>query len=124
MSYLIGLFGIFALVIGIILLARPTFGKQFFGHWNSPKLDLARLLVTTVLIVSSWQTRPNLIFLVGCVLIVATIFFAIMGRWERGHDFVQAHLVESELGTRIYTLCAIIPMGALLVTGTVLALGG
>lgn len=124
MSYLIGLFGVFALFIGIILLARPTFGKRFFGHWNSPKLDLARLLVTTVLIVSSWRTRPNLIFLVGCVLVVATIFFAIMGRWERGHDFVQSHLVESELGTRVYTLCAIIPMGALLVTGTVFALSG
>ena len=124
MSYLIGLFGIFALFVGIILLARPAFGKRFFGDWAEPKTEVARLVVITITIASSWPTRPNLVFLAGCIVAVATIFFAIMRRWERGHDFVQSHLVESELGTRVYTICAIIPMGALLVAGTVFALGG
>lgn len=120
-SYLVGLFGIVALVIGVFILVRPAFGERFFGDWATLKLDIARLTVTSVLIASSWKTGPNLIFVVGCLLAVATVFFAIMGRWQPGRNFVQAHLVDSKRGARVYALCAIIPMGALLVAGTILS---
>lgn len=120
-SYLIGLFGIVALVIGVVILIRPAFGEQFFGDWATPKLDVVRITVTSVLIASSWKTWPNLIFVAGCLVATATVLFAIMARWQSGRNFVQSHLVDSKRGARVYVLCAIIPMGALLVAGTVLS---
>ena len=120
MSYLIGLFGLFAILIGVVILVRPRFGEQFFGDWATPKLDVARITVTGVVIASSWTTWPNLLFVAGCLLATATIFFGIMARWQPGHTFVQAHLVDSRRGTRMYVLCVIIPMGVLLVAGTIL----
>ncbi|MBV7334107.1 hypothetical protein KFU94_38915 [Chloroflexi bacterium TSY] len=120
-SYLVGLFGLVALVIGVVILVRPVFGEQFFGDWATLKLDVLRITVTSVVIASSWKTGPNLIFVVGCLLAVATVLFAIMARWQPGRHFVQSHLVDSKRGTRVYVLCAIIPMGALLVAGTILS---
>lgn len=124
MLYFVGLFGIFALLIGTIILIRPTFGEQFFGDWNTLKLNIARLAVSSILIGVSWRTRPNLIFVAGCVVTAATIFLALIGRWERGRNFVQYYLVESRRGMRIYVLCAIIPVGALLVAGAIVSLTG
>ncbi|MEM7131627.1 MAG: hypothetical protein AAF702_35265 [Chloroflexota bacterium] len=120
-SYLIGLFGMVALIIGAVILVRPAFGEQFFGDWATLKLDIVRIMVTTVVIASSWQTWPNLIFVAGCLLAIATVFFAIMARWQPGRNFVQSYLVDNKRGARVYVLCAIIPMGALLVAGTILS---
>ncbi len=90
------------------------------GDWGTPKLDIARIIVsTTVLIGGSIEEIPNLIFVAGCIFALATIFFFVMGRWQRGRNFVQAHLVESNTGMRIYVLCVIIPMDALLVAGII-----
>ena len=120
MSYLIGLFGIFAILIGIVILVRPGFGEQFFGDWDTLKLDVARITVTSAVLASSWNTWPNLLFVAGCLLATATIFFGIMARWQPGRTFVQAHLVDSRQGARMYVLCVIIPMGVLLVARTIL----
>ena len=84
-------------------------------------MDIVRLIVATVVLASSWDSKPNALFLVGCVLAAATIFYAIMGRWPPGEKFVQSFLVESSAGMRAYVLCAIIPMGVLLILATGLA---
>ena len=125
MLYLVGLFGIFALLTSIRIFIRPAFGKEFFRDWHDLQHNVARLVVTTVLIASSWATSwPNLIFAAGCFVATATAFFAIAGRSPRGRDFVHSYLVESKWGPRVYTICAVIPMGALLVAGTLIALTG
>ncbi len=118
MSYAIMGFGVIAILVGIRILIWPSFGKRFFGDWATLKLDIIRLTVSIVVLASSWNSRPNLLFIAGCILAAATLFFAVMGRWKTGHKFVQKYLVNSELGARIYVSCVIIPMGILIVIGT------
>ena len=121
MSYLIGAFGIFMLFIGLVILMRPEFGKRFFGDWDALKSDVARITVTTIVIATSWSTRPNPLFWAGCVLIVAMIFFGTMARWKPGQNFVQGFLVDSKIGMRMYVICVFFPMSALLILGTFLS---
>lgn len=118
MAYFIGLLGLIILVVGAYILIRPSFGFRFFGDWDTPKLDGARITVTAfVLFASSFYAWPNLIFYAGCLFAIATIFFGIAARWQKGRKFVRSQLFGTKQGILAYVACVIIPMGVLLVIG-------
>ena len=115
---LIGLFGVYMLVSGIIILFNHNFGVQSFKDWNSLKKNIARLAVTSVIFfASSFAPQSSLLFIAGCILAFATTFYLIMGRLPKGRKYVQSFLVDSHNGQRIYVLCAFFPMSILMIVG-------
>lgn len=118
-SVFAGGFGCFALVAGIAILFRPALGKRFFGGWHTLRLNLGRVAVTTAMLASSWSTESTVLLAAACVFATATVIFGAMTVWGRGRELVQAHLVDSTRGMRTYVACVILPMGMLLVAGTI-----
>ena len=111
----VGLFAVLAFVSGIIILFNHDFGKRFFEDWNTVKLNAVRVVVaSSALAISTLVLQSNLMLIAGCILTFAAILFFAMGRWEKGRNFVQAFLVESHSGQRIYVSYVILPMAVLL----------
>ena len=115
---LVGLLGIFMVLSGIRVLFNHNFGIRAFTGWDSLRNDIARVIVTSlILVTSSFTPQSNILFIAGCFLVLATILFFVMGWWQKGRDFGQSLLIESHQGQRIYVLCAWFPVGILLIIG-------
>ena len=117
LAHVIGLYGFVMLGLGLRALVSPAFGIQLFGDWSTPKKDLMRVVVTGVVLTASWVLTSDLIRFAGSIFGIAAIFYAVMGRWQKGHRIVQGFLVESRVGTCLYVLCVIMPMAVCLIAG-------
>ena len=114
----VGLFGVFILVSGIIVLFSHAFGKIYFGDWNTLRLNIIRFIITGAIFAASTFPPPSKQILIAAYYFTfVTIFYFVMGRFQAGRNFVQSVLIDSHTGERIYALLILIPMGVLLVHG-------